>query len=101
MDPTRNGPPSLIQSQRFRNTSFFFAIALFLLFTGTSAYQILYPIHHWNVECSLKDIGKVWSWTTPDRTEAQQIKDFALADTDGEKTCTVIPVRRWYKEGRR
>jgi len=91
----------MIQSQRFRNTFLFFAIALFLPFAGTSVYQILHPFDHWNVECSLRDIGGVWGWTTPDLTEAQQIKDFALADTHGEKTCTVTPVRRWYKDGRR
>jgi hypothetical protein len=90
----------LIQRQQLRNALVFLAVALFLLFAGTGVYQILYPIHHWNPQCSLrgKDGKVIWSRTGPDLTTAEEIKDYVIwAETTRGETCTVIAVRQWYK----
>jgi hypothetical protein len=70
------------------------AVAVFLLFAGMSAFQILCPTH-WYVECVVRDSsGKVVSAKKNFQMPTEDLaKEFvSLVEKNGQ-TCTVIPVR--------
>ena len=75
------------------------AIAVFLLFVGVSIYPVLWPIHHWNVECPalIGEGGKVLLTTNFEIKESQVEGVTAFAK---RRKCTVNPARQFLLAGR-
>lgn len=68
------------------------AVAAFLLFAATGVYRILFPVHHWNVDCLITHNGQKVFAPTYIAPKERVAEDFAaMAEKRGE-ICTVIPV---------
>ena len=66
------------------------ALSIFLLFVGMSVYPILYPVHHWDVECFRGKVRTTWTALTNE----YQVKQFTDGKKErGEDKCVVFPVR--------
>jgi hypothetical protein len=79
-----------MQSQ-LRNVILCFAVAVFLLYVGASAYRILYPIQRWTVRCFVKRDGKTYkSGTISNLTNRQQVLDYMTEAGKRGATCDVL-----------